>query len=158
MLRGLVTFLVSLQLLMPPGLCICQFAPHANEVNIANFRVGPIADQHTDEAVRSCCCTACLSHGTSDRGTARSELPQKPFQEEQNAPKPANHFPGCPAELGDMPTKLAVSVVILELDDFEGVFSVDWSNANNPVGREKARLDFTPHSPPLFISHCTLVI
>ncbi len=158
MLRGLVTLLVSLQLLMPPGMCICQFAPHANEVSVATLRDGQNAAHHTTEELRSCRCTACLSQVTHDRGTAPSELAQKPFQEEQNTPKPANHFPGCPAELGDMPTKMAVSNVILELDDFEAVSLVDRWIATDPVGREKDRLNFTPHSPPFFISHCTLLI
>ena len=152
MLRGLVTFLVSLQLFLPQGLCVCQLAPVAKAVTVVTFR-----DRLNAEPSR-CRCSTCHGHEAFDREPTPLELRAKPFQQEPNTPKPTKHFPGCPAELGDMPTKMAASTITLELDEFEAVCLFDGSVVSRTEGRQKDRLNSTPHSPPFFISHCTLLI
>lgn len=152
MLQGLVTFLVSFQLLLPPGMCVCQFAPVAKEVTGVTFRDGSHAEPSR------CRCGTCHGHEAFDREPAPLERTAKPSQREPNTPEPVKHFPGCPAELGDMPTKMAASTITLELDEFEAVSFFEGSVVSRIEGREKDRLNSTPHSPPFFISYCTLLI
>lgn len=158
MLRGFVTLFVSLQLLMPSGMCICQFAPVANAFIVASLRSGENANHHVSVAQNNCRCPVCLGDESSERVSTSTSPTSKSSQESPFIPRPAKHYPGCPAELGDMPTKIAVPTVTLEFDDFEPVRVLDWSIGSLHTSPKKYRLAFTLHSPPFFISDCTLLI
>ena len=152
MLRGVVTFLVSFQLFLPPGMCVCQLAPVVKEVTGVTFRDGSNAEPSRSR------CSACHGHEAFDRELTPHELTTEAPQQEPNPPEPTKHFPGCPAELGDMPTKMTASTITLEFDEFEVVSFFEGSVISRIENREKDRLNSTPHSPPFFISHCALLI
>lgn len=139
MLRTAVTILVAVSLLVPPGTCVCQFVPTGT----------PAADTAARQArVPSCC------HSCHERKAERDHTP---------ADSPANHAPGkhapgCPALHGDVPATTAAPAFALDLDAtpaprFDPVVVV------SPVRRGYER-DVIRHadSPPLFLSHCSLLI
>lgn len=155
MFRALVLLLLLPLLLLPPGMCICQFVPigKASPVPTSAPRatVGQAAEPRPD-----CTCDSChrsQAAAAPERGDDRpTQPPGGP------APVPAKHWPGCPAAIGDMPLNMAVPPVKVQVDltataDFlttvaEAVVSLDRTTpVSPPVG-----------TPPLFISHCALLI
>lgn len=158
MLKAAVTFLVGIQLLLPPGMCLCQF------VSVDHYPVVYLQHSATNlepstTATRvKCSCESCLhrvvSTGRAEDVAALEVSPPRPF-----APQPEKHLPGCPAELGDMPTKITVPILALQFDQYESHFPLVWAiESERPHVRDYAQRTFTSHSPPLFISNCTLVI
>lgn len=155
MLRTLVTLLVSLQLLMPPGMCVCQFAPSGKASAASLHRSAPQnVSTHISVPRSECRCDSCREDAASsdrNRPTPTDDAPAHPA--------PGKHAPGCPAALGDMPTKMVTPAVELNLDAGHAasyVFSL--SERLAPVSLSRDRTSFTAPAPPLFISHCTLLI
>lgn len=96
MLRSLLALLASLPLLMPPGMCLCQFVPVAAAGSISLFQSGKTAEARESAKPASC---RCKHHCTQD-----ADMPSK--AEEGTAPVshddtpdscPREHLPGCPA-------------------------------------------------------------
>lgn len=154
MLRTVVTLLVVVPLLMPPGMCICQFAPNATAAagtggrTERGLRAGHTAAPHSDCRCDSCC------NRTPAGGDERGPMPT------DDAPPagPGKHAPGCPAVLGDVPTKMAAPVVTLHFDAPGGFTGTRLPDPASPAGRGRERSTVSATSPPLFISHCSLQI
>lgn len=158
MFKAAVTFLVGIQLLLPPGMCLCQFVlvDRAAPVDL------PLSTTTLQPSVTvtriKCSCDSCfhrvVSAERSDDIAALEVSPPRPI-----APQPEKHLPGCPAELGDMPTKIAVPNVALQFDDYESDLPMDWAiESERPLVLDFVQRTFASRSPPLFISHCTLLI
>lgn len=154
MFRAVITFLIAVPMLMPPGMCICQFAP--TETPAAGTRAVAArtpAVGHSSNAGRNCRCDSC-----------REQAPAPDGQEPTPAgspthPGPGKHAPGCPALLGDTPTKMASPALALHLDanPVPGFVSAV-VEPNRARGRDRDAAGHADSSPPLFLSHCSLLI
>lgn len=156
MFRTLVTFLVALQMLMPPGMCICQFAPTGKGSAATRFESGQRQVSHTADSRADCRCESCR-----ERPAARlpSDGEDRPASPDEAPSGPGKHAPGCPAAHGDVPTKTAASTTVTIPFDAHPLrfFSLAVVPAA-PVGRAREGASRPAVSPPLFISHCTLLI
>lgn len=158
MFRTVVTFLVAVPLLMPPGMCICQFAPTGK----AFAATRPEADRHPHVAPASdsrsdCCCDSCRERATDAGLTAGSE--GRSSHDGSLPSGPGKHAPGCPAALGDMPTKVAAPAVSIHFDVNPGLcFDSPVGQPAASVGRNRECVSAQAASPPLFICHCSLQI
>ncbi len=156
MLRMLVTALVSLQLLMPPGMCICQAAP-LRSAFAATSAPGPemrvrAADSGAHRA--SCQCESCRTQAERPDGDdpLNSEGTPRPSS-------PGKHTPGCPATLGDMPNKLLVPSAEAPTDVAQAFCDLlPPAFFSFSVATLRDCPNDTAKSPPLFISHCALLI
>lgn len=156
MFRTLVTALVSLQLLMPPGMCICQAAPLRSALaskSVASPEMGLVsAAPGTHRA--SCQCESCRT--PSDR-TDRNESPES--ERTPNPPSPGKHAPGCPASLGDMPNKLLAPSAEAPTNVAQAFCDLlPPASFSISVATLRDCPNDTAKSPPLFISHCALLI
>jgi hypothetical protein len=99
MTRTVVTVLVGLQRLMPPGMCLCRLAPAAPPT-----RVGAATASHVGRS----CCSSCGSRPHEEQ----HECPvPTPAERDDSTPLPASprdHLPGCPAVAPDVAAKLVV--------------------------------------------------
>ena len=153
MLRTVVTFLVAVPLLMPPGMCICQFAPTARASTPTRSGGGA---GHTADARPDCRCDSCRERAAPAGLPCRGEEDQPSPDEGPFAP--GKHAPGCPAALGDVPTKMAASTVTIHLDANPVCFFSVVARPAGPAGRGRESATARAASPPLFISHCSLQI
>lgn len=154
MFRAVITFLVAVPMLMPPGMCICQFAPTGTTTaGTRTVAARTPAVGHSSSAGRNCRCDSC-----------REQAPAPGGQESVPAgspahPEPGQHAPGCPALLGDTPTKMAAPALTLHLDaDPLPTFVSAVVETSRARGRDRDAVGHADSSPPLFLSHCSLLI
>lgn len=160
MFRALVLLLILPMLLMPPGVCICQF------VSIGNATAAPVPTSpshnppvgQASDPLPGCTCDSCrrartasaVPEGVDDQPT---QLPEQP-----SAPGSGKHWPGCPAAVGDLPLNAAAPPVKVQAD-FVVAASFFTPITETVVSPHRAAPFLSPtSSPPLFISHCTLLI
>jgi hypothetical protein len=147
MFRLVLTLLIALQMLVPPGMCVCQLARVGSASAGTSY---PLEVRHA--AVHSDCrCESCSGRVADDHG--RKVKPS----DSPVAPKHNDHAPHCPAALGDLPTKMAVPALVIHLDTDVGFVSAVVEQI--AIGsRDREIVCHVTTSPPLFISHCALVI
>ncbi len=152
MARVLVLLLILPPLLMPPGMCICQFTPVANASPVSTIPAERrSAASHTQSPKKDCACDSCRSRGAV-AGHDNELPPREPVR------GPTEHWPGCPAAADSLPLSLVLPTLTLEADfTFASEFVTATGEVANPVARI---LPLPPQtaSPPLFISHCSLLI
>ena len=150
-----VLLLVGPSLLMPPGMCICRFAPLAS--NYATASGNTISDRPAShDAAPSGCPKSCCkkSHGTPAPIEPGEGRPAPENDRDQTPPS----GPGCPACLTAGTTKFveAVGVYPDAAGEHTGppvLFAVV------PVAPRWAPFDEDhPSSPPRFISFCSFLI
>lgn len=154
MFRAVVTFLVAVPMLMPPGMCLCQFA----SVGMATTGTRTLAARtpavgHSSYAGRNCRCDSCRAQAPAPGGheSAPAGSPAHP--------EPVKHPPGCPASLGDTPTKMAAPALTLHLDaDPVPGFVSAVAEPSRVRGRDRDAAGYADSSPPPFLSHCSLLI
>lgn len=155
MFRALVLLLILPPLLIPPGMCICQFVPigkaSAAPTPSPHASVGQAAGPRSD-----CTCDSCRRSRTAavpERGDDRPTPPPG-----GPVPVPGKHWPGCPAVGGLAPLSTVVLPAPVQADL---VLAPDFYT---PIAESDIPLDRTApasppfSSPPLFISHCALLI
>jgi hypothetical protein len=148
MIRTVVTVLVGLQMLMPPGMCLCRFAP------AATLTQGGAA---TASQVGRSCCSSCGS-----RLHARHECPVPTPTQRTDSPtlpaSPRDHLPGCPAVAPDVSAKLAVPTDA----PFDAALAAhapartvgSWGDEFPAAPRVPSAL--TRSGPPLYVTFCAL--
>lgn len=152
MFRSLVTLLVALPMLMPPGMCICQFAPTGKVSASPPSWAGQRQTDHTTDSRVDCRCDSCR-----ERAAATGE--DRPASPDEAPVGPGKHAPGCPAAYGDVPTKMAASTTVtIHLDAHPQCFFSLVAEPAALVGRGREGVSRPAVSPPFFISHCTLLI
>lgn len=157
MLRSVVTFLVAVPMLMPPGMCICQFAPTGKASAVTRSEVGQQRVGHTADSRTDCRCDSCRERAAAAGLPTGGE--DGPSSSDEAPFGPGKHAPGCPAALGDVPTKMAASTVTIHLDTNPvGCFVPPVVEPTASVGRGRVCVSHPAASPPLFISHCSLLI
>lgn len=155
-MRSLFLLVAGLPMLMPPGMCVCQFVPcRTAAVPLATTQL--LASQGPRHAPD---CTCCRSHrleasaDTSPRDYGPEATPGSPSP----CPLPGKHWPGCPAALGVAPVQVALptTAVLPDADLAGGRVQIVVEPAA-PVLRVNAS-PVAPETPPLFLAHCTLLI
>jgi hypothetical protein len=154
--RAFVSFLVALPLLMPPGMCVCRFAPAtATAVETAGRTDACVAGEH------GCCGHRhIVNKPTADEGShsisARFSVPTA----EEHGPTQPNqpHEPGCPALQTSDHVKRAeqnhVSVALCVRLSTSGVVE-DFKPLTSSVVANHATVQA---SLPLYLSFRTLLI
>lgn len=160
MLRALVALLLAIPQLMPPGMCICQFVPTSEQPAAPTQLPSPgrVTAGHVADRGQKCSCESCRNQASSvDRTDAGEAQGTKRADRDPAKPGPVKHPPGCPAALGAMPTKMLVSAVTVQVDSDAVCYMLTVESAL-AVARATAWVSPQTGDPPLFISHCTLLI
>ena len=160
-MRTLLLLLVAPTLLMPPGMCICQFVPCGGEMGTGRGDLSASLRPSTQTATSATCtCEKRRSGGQDQRSSGVSTCDDCGSRTggEKPCPCPGKHWPGCPAVTGEDQAKLAPpsSAVLFSLH-----LACDFVERVQDPAAPVCRLDFTPVRPvssPLFISHCSLLI
>jgi len=147
---------------MPPGMCLCQFAPAATPTSDSTNPISATAAMPTTAHARACC-EACARHIDAE--------PAEPEDEDSDA-TPISHAAGpqmpgkpSPCKLPDCPVVTGRSLWLAVLADSLGA---EWFHAVDlsveAAGFEPGGSPFPDSIPsltqsvPLFISNCTLLI
>jgi len=153
MLQSVLLFLVGLPMLMPPGMCVCQFGichgvPSAPELAEADPALEPDA--------RCCCASRAARDATIPAGS--KALPILFAGGPKSHRLPGQHTPGCPASLGPVMARTAILAAPVAVPAVPQV-SMDFVSASSaePLGTT-AHLPPSIVAPPLYLSHCTFVI
>jgi hypothetical protein len=158
MFRAVVTLLVTLPMLMPPGMCICQFVP------IGTTHAGPLPVRtvsHDADAGRHCTCVTCQTREQDPSAGEQSRdcgHPARPCGDGPSPPVPGKHWPGCPAALGTAPTKMVVAPATVPVDVGTGLCFTDPLVGPGILVRRVNSTPVPAISPPLYLSHCALLI
>src|SRR4051812_24795534 len=95
MLRGVVTLLVVLPLLMPPGMCICQFVHKGRPAAVPNGLVGQDTAATADPDEPAECCFRCAR--SKSRSSGQTEPRGQPAPEQGRSSTPTSpDDPCCP--------------------------------------------------------------
>jgi hypothetical protein len=139
-LRLLTILLVVVQLLVPPGICICHFLPSAAPAHTA-------VDDDDDQA----CCACCR------RSSPRPTHQHKQEKHSNHHGKPDNHVPCCPAlhqtdaSLAPAADPLALLALVAEVNPDR--FSAPGMGTVFPI-----EPDTGPTAQRLYLTFCTLLI
>jgi hypothetical protein len=154
MFRAVVTVLVAVPMLMPPGMCLCQFAPAGTTAaGTRSAAARTSVPGHSPGDGRDCRCDSCRGQALTLGG--QESAPAGP----PTHPEPGKHAPGCPASLGDTPTKMASPALALHLDANPAPgFVSAVVETRRARGRDRDAASHADSSPPLFLSHCSLLI
>lgn len=158
MLRALVLLLMLPPMLMPPGMCICQFVPvgtASNPLPASSSR--ELSASHDASPRADCTCASCRSQTGSALPTGSDNQPTQ-SDDGPSRPGPGKHWPGCPAAADAAPFNMVVPAVTVQADlvAAAGFFTPVEVAVVSPV--RPTPVPSPAHSPPLFISHCTLLI
>lgn len=147
MAQWFACFALALQLLMPPGMCLCQFVTCA-QTESPDATVALDADD---------CCSHSHSSKPNDEPSGNDDGQQPPSK-----PAPHQHAPDCPA-LTDGVTGKTVIVSAADLssltllpapfDPFAPMASPDSASR-----RQQDPFAAASTLPPLYLSHCALLI
>jgi hypothetical protein len=159
--RTLLLLLVAPTLLMPPGMCICQFVPCGGEMGTGRGNLAAALRQSSQTAKSgTCTCEKSRSgsHGLRSIGAPTCQDHAVASGGEKPCPCPGTPWPGCPAVTGEDQAKVAPesSPVLSSLD-----LACDFVRFAEVPAVRVAPIDFTslrPAHSPLFISQCTLLI
>lgn len=155
MFRAVLTVLLALPMLVPPGMCVCQFVP------CGHVRAGTTVSAPTqvDVPVASGRCCRCASKSTRNERVEPTQLAGTRHVEPRvPTPGPADHMPGCPASV-----EAAVRNVSHVADPVPslGLPSVAWlSRPAAPVDSQRLndRWIVINQATPLFLAHRALLI
>ena len=160
MFRALASLLVALPLLMPPGMCVCQFGP-LGPVTAAASESAARPDGACPAGDRGCCGHRKAAVKRKADGNDRpisSRLPV-PGRGEGVPDRPDRpHEPGCPALRAPDHSKLA------EQNRASLILAVNRDGVSLAEGVLAGRSFDVPAqirgqaSPPLYLSFCTLLI
>ncbi len=158
--RVVVTILVAVQALLPPGMCPCQFVPFtaaplaAHETTPAS----PPLAAHVDE---SCCsCPACRS--VVPVAPAAAEEPaatdREAPHERHPLPTPGSPCSGCPVVSAGPVARVAI-LPALEQAPLDTTVHFVVSTVESAAPRaDRWNPLFAPVAPPLFVRHCAFLI
>lgn len=161
MVRFLVAFLVGLPLLMPPGVCICQFLPcakaAANNTRLpATRKVTPVLS----EGRSSCNCHRHRVSVTIETANDGGDVTSTSAKQSDPLPNDRHqHAPGCPAAVQSADKSHFTGTPRLMLKDVTGVMALLPLLVHRP-GTVQSRPTISHRSAdsPIFLTFCTLVI
>jgi hypothetical protein len=156
--RALLAILVGLPMLMPPGMCLCEYLPCPDE---SSTTVDSVSVDENASAGQSTHCRC------GHRRHCLSAAEQAPRVVKRSAgigvrsapvPHPDKHHPGCPATIGPIsvhasPRNTPVLMPIPMIAPEVAFSSVIASNFTVPVQDTSS-----PPSNPHYIAYCSLLI
>jgi hypothetical protein len=156
MFRAFVLLLMLPTMLMPPGMCVCRFVPigKSSAGHFPAHSSRSLLATHDAPASSDCACDSCRLRATLNFPILPGDQPAH----SPTGPGPAKHWPGCPAEIGELPLPLPAPTAeaLVALDAIADPPSSVVSVASSRVRVAPLAPDFV--SPPLFLSHCALQI
>lgn len=155
MIRALVLLLILPTLLMPPGMCICRLMPAASATPTPAFPSGKTTASHAADPRPDCSCDSCRARAAALAHSGSGTEPTSPSPSDSG---PAKHSPGCPAAADAAPLGLLLPTTTVQVDFVatSGLFTTISELVVSTV--RVAPVPKLDCSPPLFISHCTLLI
>lgn len=149
LLPRLAMLFACLPLLLPPGLCACG----ASEVQTTPTRANVVTEAPKETKAPKCC--GCSRH-TKNEAPATQLVSPVPSEPEHAA----DHAPGCPATAErSNATERAEPVDHLTAVGFVVVPAHRSALAQQaPSAFAGARSTAPPHFPPLYLTHCALLI
>jgi hypothetical protein len=137
-------------LLQPPGFCVCKAVPAARAPSEHEGRDGSDFEPKVGASKPVCCSHR---HGGEDRPIP---VPHPPVEQGSDD----DHMPGCPASPGIDSSKWAeptpsVTAALTRPVGGVAILSDEAVYSPNPSFKPAVRW---PSSPPLYLSHCSLVI
>lgn len=159
MFQRLLLLLLVPSMLMPPGRCICQFAPGEAPTSPP----GSISRQSSIEQVKNhhanddCSCSSCRSQSEPVANANRETRHGHPANESP-CQEPTKHWPGCPVAIGAAPIIWIVPAVTIPVNIAATVSCL--MPLCSPTGSVVGPICVSTRTsgPPLFISHCSLLI
>lgn len=157
MIRPVLSLLAVLPMLMPPGMCLCQFVPARAGGSGALPSPVPaptrVGTRHGD-----CCrCESCRTSDTPSALADDTRTNHQPTDGPRPAPRPG--WPCCPAVLNAPGANTAVPTAPVLLTFTFPAGPVDLVTGLPCSPFDHADRDHEPsHGPPLFICHCALLI
>lgn len=158
MLRALVLLLMLPPMLLPPGMCVCQFVPVGTvPAPLSASRDRELSASHDANPRADCTCASCRSRAGAAPSEGGDNAPT-PRDDGPSRPEPGKHWPGCPAAADATPFNMVVPTVTVQADlaAATGFFTPVEVAVVPPV--RATPVPAPAYSPPLFISHCTLLI
>jgi hypothetical protein len=161
MFRALVLLLILPPMLLPPGMCVCQFIP-VGKASTAPVSAPPSRQTslgHNTDPQPDCTCDSCRHARTAPTvPEGENEQAIRTPADGPSNPGPGKHLPCCPAAVVDVPLNVAVITVTTQVDLVvtAGFFTPVAETVVSP-GRV-APVPPPVGSPALFISHCALLI
>lgn len=160
-MRTLLLLLIAPVMLMPPGMCICQFVPCGWEMGTGRGDLSASLRSSSQTTTTVTCTCDKRRSGSQDHrssGVSTSQDRETASGGEKPCPCPGKPWPGCPAVTGEDQAKVAPppSAVLSSLD-----LACEFVQFVEVPAVPVARVDFKslhPASSPLFICHCTLLI
>jgi hypothetical protein len=162
MLRSAVLLLVGLPMLMPPGMCICQFVPCESARPQTSTASEPVQTAQASPEVGS-------GHSCRCKHRKAAQSPQPTGAEPSRAGQlvgrggpthhaPSDHSPLCPVYQAADKSKTVATPPLIVCD-----FAAEAIDAPVVVTQTFGRRLHPLRSPallvvPLFVSHCSLVI
>lgn len=146
-LRHLLALVVGLPMLMPPGICVCQFVPCGD----ASTEYQETSSETVAVATERC---KCSTHRDKTELASTDELLAKLSP----GHAPHEHAPGCPAKLGTTPNKIAPPPLVAP-DALDLAVSYCWVEVQSIASRKLTDEVLVQGSPPpLFLAHCAFLL
>ncbi len=154
-LHRLISLLAVLPMLMPPGVCICQFFPcHPLPANSSSSCES--AEAQTEE---QCCCAAHRSRTKND-SRSQPKLQHRESHLVTNSPLPDSdtHSPGCPASVAAAVSRVTIlgTWAPILADLAVELMPADQRSDTSTRADFCISNDACPRS--LFLCHCSLLI
>lgn len=153
MIRPVLSLLAVLPMLMPPGMCLCQFVPARAGGSGTSPSPTPAEARHADD----CRCESCRTSDAPSAPADDTRTNHQPTDGSRPAPRPG--WPCCPVALNAAGANTAVPIapVLLPFTFPAGPVDLVTGLPCSPFARPDR--DHEPsHGPPLFICHCALLI
>lgn len=155
-MRIFLLLVLGLPMLMPPGMCVCQFAPCVGAESNSTPAFEPRSASEPTEGKR-CCCDRRLK-AERDEASRPDDPKPAPGRLPLHDNQPADHGPNCPVVTGGSLVTAVLPVVALHLAFADvGIYtSLPTARAVRAVLSD--RLSSYGTSPPVYLAHCSLVI
>jgi hypothetical protein len=161
--RTILAILASLPMLVPPGMCVCKLAPRWFAAAPAATVTPPPATVAIESPSHSCC--GCKKHRKARQQklphqAAHCACPSCPADPSRTPAERDEHHPGCPKALG-------VPLVVVQARSGSATLHMLDFLASPLLVPEQVSVGKTAWpdpdgvpilAPPLFLSHCTLLI
>lgn len=154
MSRTLLLLLVLPSLLMPPGTCICRVLGVTNVPTApqTSDSAGGNISQHAGNPQPNCSCESCRVRVDD----AERDQPAPPTR---GPSSPGDHLPGCPAAVGAVVLDVIAPPVVSPAHDAVATIGIVTPVVEHTAALARVASETPPAvGPPLFISHCSLLI
>lgn len=157
MARIVVTFLVAIQAVLPPGMCLCQFVPIAATPRPVH-ETAPVS-QPAVAAEESCCsCSACRKTSIATLASHEPAATDREApHEHRSLPTPVSPCSGCPVVSAGPASRVAILSAPEQAPLDTAVPFVIPTVEPVPACTDRPHCLVSP-AAPLFVRHCAFLI